>query len=222
MLAICSLCAAWCSPLPPSRPQGLRHARLVLASAPPPPPLPPIEDLTGDGGVLMRRAVDCLPAEGGDHALKSTYARVHYRATLESGAILADSRSEGGEPLELRVGAQPSEGVPGWDLALPKMRVGERVVLVCEPKYAFGEAGVAPHIPPMATVRFDLELLAVRDLLSSNNTETVDFLEKYAHVMAANEIGKITAEAEAEAAAEEATRAAAEASAKAKDRDADA
>ena len=182
-----------------------RH-RLVIASAAPSstsPDLPPVEDLSGDGGVLMRRAVGPAAAQDdGEYARPSTYARVHYRATLEGGVVLADSRSEAGEPLELRVGAQPSEGVPGWDLALPRMRVGDRAVLVCEPRYAFGEAGVAPHIPPMATVRFDLELLGVRDLLSSNNTEKVDFLEKYAHVMAANEINKITREAQEEAEAE--------------------
>ena len=164
----------------------------------------------------MRRAVNSSPKADGDYARKSTYARVHYRAMLENGEVLADSRSDGGEPLELRVGAEPSECVPGWDMALPKMRAGERVVLVCEPRYAFGEAGVAPHIPPMATVRFDIELLSVRDLLSSNNTETVDFLEKYAHVMAQNEIGKITAEAEADAKADEEARAKAEAAAAAK------
>lgn len=192
-----------------------RRMRLPVASAPPQ-PLPPIEDISGDGGVLMRRAVNSSPKADGDYARKSTYARVHYRAMLENGEVLADSRSDGGEPLELRVGAEPSECVPGWDMALPKMRAGERVVLVCEPRYAFGEAGVAPHIPPMATVRFDIELLSVRDLLSSNNTETVDFLEKYAHVMAQNEISKITAEAEADAKADEEARAKAEAAAAAK------
>ena len=63
--------------------------------------------------------------------------------------------------------------VPGWELALPRMRVGETARLLCEARYAFGEAGYPPHVPASATVHFDLELLATRDLLESNNTETV-------------------------------------------------
>ena len=53
------------------------------------------------------------------------------------------------------------------------MRVGERAELICAPEYAFGEAGSPPLIPANATVRFDITMLSVRDMMSSNNTETV-------------------------------------------------
>ena len=137
------------------------------------------EDLSGDGGVRMRRLT---PAQaGGQAALERTHATLHFRATLADGTVLSTSRAGGtGEPLELRVGVQPSEAVPGWDMALPRMREGERALLVCEARYAFGEAGAPPLVPPGADVHFELELLSVRDLLSSNNTETVDFIDKYA------------------------------------------
>ena len=63
--------------------------------------------------------------------------------------------------------------VPGWELALPLMRVGESARLVCAPSYAFGEQGKPPRIPPNSKVTFELEMLAVRDIMSSNNTEEV-------------------------------------------------
>ena len=161
------------------------------------------EDLSGDGGCLMRRLTSSSEAAS---PTPRTYARVHYRATLEDGAVISDSRVAG-EPLELRVGMQPSEAVPGWDLALPRMHTGDSAELVCEPNYAFGEAGAPPLIPPAATVRFQLELLGVRDPLESNNTETVDLVDKYARMMArkAQEEGQAQearrAEGEADAAA---------------------
>ena len=115
--------------------------------------------------------------------VERAYVTVHFRATLLDGTRIHDSR-EKGEPLELRLGMQPSEVVPAWELALPQMRVGESARLVCAPRYAFGEAGEPPLIPPNATIQFELELLATRDLLSSNNTEEVDLAERYASLMA--------------------------------------
>ena len=165
--------------LPPYQPQQSRmppqrtRVRLPCASD-------SWEDLSGDGGCLMRRLTSSSETAS---PTQRTYARVHYRATLENGTVISDSR-DAGEPLELRVGMEPSEGVPGWDLALPRMCTGDSAELVCEPKYAFGEAGAPPLIPPAATVTFQLELLGVRDPLESNNTETVDLVDKYARMMA--------------------------------------
>ena len=172
---------------------------LVLSARPrsaPPSACAAWEDLSGDGGVLMRRVSP--PASPSQVAAARTFARVHYRAALEDGTVLSDSHAAG-ETLELRVGMQPSEGVLGWDLALPLMSAGDAAMLRCEPQYAFGEAGAPPHIPPNATIVFDLKLLGVRDVLSSNNTETVDFLDKYSHIMAAEEQAKQAAQEAADA-----------------------
>ena len=119
----------------------------------------------------------------GSLAAERSYASVHYRATLDDGTLLTSSRDNGDGPLEVRVGVQPSEAVPGWDLALPLMRPGDKVLLECAPQYGFGEAGAPPLIPPAATVCFELELVAVRDITSSNNTEEVEFLKKYSHII---------------------------------------
>jgi len=60
-----------------------------------------------------------------------------------------------------------------WDLALPRMRVGEMVRLDCSPTYAYGDAGAPPLIPPGSSMTFELELLSVRDLMNSHNPEEV-------------------------------------------------
>jgi hypothetical protein len=154
------------------------------------------EDLSGNGGCLMVRMEPPLP--GGETASERTFAQIRFRATLPDGTPLSDVGAPDGQILELRVGMEPSEAVLGWELALPRMRTGEKVRLVCAPEYAFGADGAPPLIPPNATVHFELELLGVRDVLSSNNTETVDFLHKYEHIIA-NEEGVPMAEKEAAA-----------------------
>ncbi|EOD31958.1 hypothetical protein EMIHUDRAFT_231214 [Emiliania huxleyi CCMP1516] len=63
----------------------------------------------------------------------------------------------------VRVGAEPSDAALGWDLALPRMRVGQQVRLECGPSYAYGDAGAPPLIPPSSPVTFELELLSVRE-----------------------------------------------------------
>jgi FKBP-type peptidyl-prolyl cis-trans isomerase len=41
------------------------------------------------------------------------------------------------------------------------MKVGERALVKCDPKSAYGRKGMPPHIPPEATLKFDIELLGV-------------------------------------------------------------
>ncbi|KAL3914726.1 MAG: hypothetical protein SGPRY_007523 [Prymnesium sp.] len=132
-------------------------------------------DLSGDGGCLKRTLRIALP--NAQKVADGAIVAVHFKASLADGTLLRDSRSDA--PLEVRVGAQPSDTVPGWDLALPKMAVGEVVELQCTPAYAYGEAGAPPLIPPNADMLFELEIMSVRDLRDSHNPEEVDFLARY-------------------------------------------
>ena len=61
--------------------------------------------------------------------------RVHYEGRLEDGQVF-DS-SEGGEPLEFRVGA--GEVIPGFDEAVRGMEVGEKKTVEIAPEDAYGE-----------------------------------------------------------------------------------
>lgn len=44
---------------------------------------------------------------------------------------------------------------------LSQMSVGQKAVLICTPDYAYGDRGFPGVIPPNATLKFDVELLAV-------------------------------------------------------------
>ena len=142
---------AWTSP-PAAR-------RLVawLAMTTPPTPL----DLSGDGGCLMTTLREPLPTAA--RASAGVYATVRFRAALADGTVLHDSWEGEAPPLQVRVGAEPSDAALGWDLALPRMRVGQQVRLECGPSYAYGDAGAPPLIPPSSPVTFELELLSVRE-----------------------------------------------------------
>ncbi len=50
--------------------------------------------------------------------------------------------------------------IPCWDQSFATMQAGERAVLTCAAKYAYGERGSPPKIPGGATLRFDVELMS--------------------------------------------------------------
>ena len=60
-------------------------------------------------------------------------------------------------------------------------------LLTCKPEYAYGAAGAPPLVPPAATIDFDLELVALRDLQTSHNPEEVDLAERYREILDAQE-----------------------------------
>ncbi len=61
--------------------------------------------------------------------------RVHYEGRLEDGSVF-DS-SEGGDPLEFRVGA--GEVIPGFDEAVRDMGIGDKKTVEIDPAEAYGE-----------------------------------------------------------------------------------
>ena len=150
-------------------------------------------DLAGDGGCLLQRVR--APLAFAQRVEPDAIANVHFTASLADGTLLRDSREDA--PLEVRVGMQPSDAVSscsaapllyltappsaatersqvlGWDLALPRMAVGELVRLHCAAPYAYGERGAPPLIPPNTAVIFELELVSLRYLQSSHNEEEV-------------------------------------------------
>ena len=48
--------------------------------------------------------------------------------------------------------------IKAWDLGIATMKKGELAKFTCKPKYAYGEAGSLPKIPPNATLIFEVEL----------------------------------------------------------------
>jgi peptidylprolyl isomerase len=52
-----------------------------------------------------------------------------------------DSSWERSLPYSFKIGASPSQVIPGWDQGLVGQTVGSRVLLVIPPKDAYGSAG---------------------------------------------------------------------------------
>jgi FKBP-type peptidyl-prolyl cis-trans isomerase FkpA len=83
--------------------------------------------------------------------------KVHYKGTLTDGTPF-DSSIERGQPAEF-----PLTGVIScWTEALQKMKVGEKVKLVCPSELAYGDQGRPPRIPGGATLVFEVELLEIK------------------------------------------------------------
>ena len=65
-----------------------------------------------------------------------------------------------GNPLPFELGA--GAVIAGWDEGIYGMKVGGKRELLVPPELGYGEAG-AEQIPPDATLRFEVELLEVRE-----------------------------------------------------------
>jgi rhodanese-related sulfurtransferase len=99
-------------------------------------------------------------AEGdGAKAARNHTVVVHYTGWLEDGTQFDSSRDRDTPfPLVLGLG----QVIPGWETGLDGMRVGGKRELIIPPELAYGPAGAGSVIPPNATLRFEVELLAVQ------------------------------------------------------------
>lgn len=86
-------------------------------------------------------------------------AVVHYTGWLTNGTKF-DSSVDRGEPFSFTVGM--NEVIAGWDIAVARMRVGDKVKLTIPPELGYGESGYPGAIPPNATLIFEVELLEVQ------------------------------------------------------------
>jgi FKBP-type peptidyl-prolyl cis-trans isomerase len=82
---------------------------------------------------------------------------VHYVGTLLDGTVFESSYAIN-RPYTFRLGA--GAVIAGWDQGIPGMRVGGKRRLTIPPSLAYGSRGAGP-IPPNATIRFEVELLAI-------------------------------------------------------------
>jgi rhodanese-related sulfurtransferase len=93
----------------------------------------------------------------GDEALEMTKVSVHYSGWLMDGT--AFDSSVGKKPFSFTLGG--GEVIAGWDQGVKGMRVGGKRELIIPAHLAYGERGAGGMIPPGATLRFEVELLAV-------------------------------------------------------------
>lgn len=83
---------------------------------------------------------------------------VHYTGKLLDGTVF-DSSVDRNEPMEFTYGEQ--QFIPGWDIAIGKMHVGDKISVLLPSNMAYGERGVG-NIPPFSPLIFDIELLEAK------------------------------------------------------------
>lgn len=86
----------------------------------------------------------------------ASVVKVHYTGYLNNGQKF-DSSVDRGEPAQFSL----SGVIPGWTEGVGSMKVGGKRKLIVPYALAYGERGRGGHIPPKATLIFDVELLEV-------------------------------------------------------------
>ncbi len=102
---------------------------------------------------------------------------VHYTGWLLNGKKF-DSSHDRNRPFTFTVGAR--QVIPGWEEGVLGMKVGGKRELIIPPEMAYGSRGVGDVIPPDSTLRFEIELLGVKDapLKNIDNAELKVLLQK--------------------------------------------
>jgi rhodanese-related sulfurtransferase len=99
-----------------------------------------------------------LAAGDGAEALRQSRVTVHYTGWLADGTKF-DSSLDRHDPFSFTLGG--GRVIAGWDMGVAGMKVGGKRELVIPPELAYGQKGAGSVIPPNATLKFEVELLAV-------------------------------------------------------------
>ncbi len=134
---------------------------------------------TGFAGNLQ---INDLKEGDGAEAVLHSKVKVHYTGWLMDGKKF-DSSLDRGEPFSLTIGMK--RVIPGWEQGLVGMRVGGKRELIIPPELGYGKRGAGGVIPPDATLKFEVELLAVDPPKFRNigNAELKSLLDKGAKMV---------------------------------------
>ena len=97
-----------------------------------------------------------MEAGEGDSPVAADSVEVHYEGQLIDGTVF-DSSFERGETVTFGL----PQVIPGWTEGLQLMKPGGKFKFIIPPELGYGEGGAGQMIGPNATLRFDVELIAV-------------------------------------------------------------
>jgi FKBP-type peptidyl-prolyl cis-trans isomerase FkpA len=98
----------------------------------------------------------------GAEAIKGKSVTVHYTGWLYNEEVQGakfDSSKDRNDPFVFSLGA--GMVIRGWDEGVAGMLVGGARTLIIPPTLGYGARGAGGVIPPNATLKFEVELLAV-------------------------------------------------------------
>ena len=114
--------------------------------------------LVGSAHAAAKLEVKNLVTGTGVEAVRHSKVTVHYTGWLMNGTKF-DSSVDRGKPFDFTLGA--GQVIRGWELGVEGMKVGGKRELIIPPKLSYGQKGAGGVIPPNATLKFQVKLLAV-------------------------------------------------------------
>jgi FKBP-type peptidyl-prolyl cis-trans isomerase len=109
--------------------------------------------------MIQNMKVEILKAGSGPQAKPGDKVIVNYTGTLQDGTKFDSSLNPGRTPFPFTIG--DNNIIPGWNLGVAGMKVGEKRRLTIPPELGYGTAGSPPIIPPNATLIFEIDLLKI-------------------------------------------------------------
>jgi hypothetical protein len=107
----------------------------------------------------------------GEPVAPQATVRVHYVASLPSGAVLHDSH-DGNVPSEIIIGS--TKLICGFERAIVGMRAGEQRRVTIPWQLAFGEAGRPPEVPPKADLVFVIDLYLPAEVVIEHGSRPIN------------------------------------------------
>ncbi|KAJ8342829.1 hypothetical protein SKAU_G00327570 [Synaphobranchus kaupii] len=116
-----------------------------------------MQDVLGDGGILK----EVIQFGEGPPVPRDSSVSIHLSAYLEYSDQPFETTSHLKYPRMMKLGRDVT--LYGLELGLLTMKKGEFSRFLFLPKYAYGEIGCPPLIPPSATVLYELQVLDYLD-----------------------------------------------------------
>ncbi|APW63644.1 FKBP-type peptidyl-prolyl cis-trans isomerase [Paludisphaera borealis] len=117
-------------------------------------PTPVGQSITLEGGLNY----ETVKAGTGEELTPGRVGVINYEGTLDDGTVF-DTTKKRGTPAEFTFGT--NKLIPGWERAVPGMKVGEIRKLTIPPLLGYKDED-KKGIPPNSTLHFEIELVGVK------------------------------------------------------------